>query len=138
MRKTLKTALCVSLSIAAAGVLAKEVINSSLAAKIHLEQQDKRLYSHITLTQPQDKAGNITVAWTAPQHSYCLNSTYPLDYKYTRYRTRAYRTVIHTNAKGQTQVCAGTWKVQVLDANKQVLASDAYVVKAAAAETAAN
>lgn len=30
MRKTLKTALCVSLSIAAAGVLAKEVINSSL------------------------------------------------------------------------------------------------------------
>lgn len=40
--------------------------------------------------------------------------------------------------KEQTQVCAGTWKVQVLDANKQVLASDKYVVKAAAAETAAN
>jgi hypothetical protein len=124
----LKTVLFCGLSIATTAVLAAQAVEH-LAAKLSIEPQDRRIFSHITVTQPQAKAGKITVVWTAPEHSYCLNSSYPLDYNYTHYRTRAFRTVIHTDAKGRTHVCAGTWKVQVLDENKNVLTSREYVVK---------
>src|SRR5688500_7113852 len=82
------------------------------AEKLKLEQKDNLLYAHVTITQPEDTAGKITVKWQPPKASRCVDSSYSLNYKNKTYHTQAYRHVMIPDAQNRNYVCAGEWQVQ--------------------------
>jgi hypothetical protein len=85
-----------------------------------------------TLTSWDTKASDhLVVKWLAPKGSFCSDSTFVLvrGPNSTHDVSWAYRTVVHTNSKGNTITCTGHWVAQVVNTNNgQVLASAGYDV----------
>jgi len=102
-------------------------VDAPLRASLALKEVDNRLVAKIVVTQEVAQDGVITVRWTAPG-SFCRSSTYELKYKSTKWNTHAFRTVRH-KVDGQTVVCAGVWRVEVMDHDGNVLTSGEVEIK---------
>ncbi len=101
-------------------------------ATLQLVQKDNRLHAYVVVESPVQTESSVSIQWTAPAHSGCMSSTFPLTYRGKLYHTHAYRTVVFGLPSNKTRVCSGTWQVAVLDAQGNVLVSNTAVVTAPA------
>jgi len=99
----------------------------AVQATLTLEEVGNKLFARIVVTQDIAQDGTVTVKFTAPG-TYCKSSSYDLKYKNKRWNTRANRTVRH-QVDGQTIVCAGIWKVEVVSDGGETLATGEHEVK---------
>lgn len=104
-------------------------VASNVSGTIELSQHRSKLYARLVLTQPKSKKGTIKVMWIAPANSGCRDTEYSLNYRYKKFHSRAYRTLVQSGAKGARQFCVGVWQAKLVDANNKVLAQASFDVK---------
>lgn len=106
---------------------------SKTSATVSIAPRDNLVVATTVVNWDTRASDTLAVDWVAPKASYCRNSQFVLSRgnNTSNDESWAYRTVIHTNSKGQQIVCAGNWVANVVNVQThQVLASAGYTVVA--------
>lgn len=131
MKKVLALLLSGVLVSIAANAATDSGYVSKTTATLSLAPRDNLLIATTSVSWDTRASDTLAVDWIAPQGSYCRSSEFVLSRgnNVSNDISWAYRTVVHTGAKGQQITCSGKWIANIVNMDtRQVLASAGYTV----------